>query len=107
MHNNFIHFNGRNLPSIFSIFNPSEVNIGYDDNIIGDERYVITGVSRNARTFVIRVVKSPHPIIALRQLGINKQPIVDRSILLNEDISVYSDSELEYIRRTIRFCLEA
>ena len=77
-------FGRRRVPNIFSVLDPSQYQVSYDDNIIGDERYIVRHISGNG-LIVVRTIKSPLNVISYRQLGFGKDPLNDKMILINEE----------------------
>lgn len=94
----------RQLPNIFlQITHLHRVQIGYDDNIIGDERWVMSSIDGSFKTFLVKTVQGSNPIIKVRNYNIEHADCDDRVLIVNEDMYVYSDRELEYIRQTFKF----
>lgn len=94
-------FKGRVLPNIFSVLDPISYSVSYDDNVIGDEHYNVQCTWTGA-TMVVRVIPSPLPVIAFRQLGFGRDPLKDKSLLLNEDINKYSDVDITLIKHIFK-----
>lgn len=96
--------NGRQLPNIFlQMSYHNNVNVSYDDNVIGDERWVISSIHGSFKTFQVLTMRGSNPIIKVRNYNIDHADSHDRVLIVNEDMYVYSDHELEYIRQTFKF----
>ncbi len=93
-----IHFKRRILPPIFSLMNlHDDVVVGYDDNVIGDERWWISNKGGIIVPFAVKPITSDTAIINV----VVRNNI--REITVNENPEVYSDKQREFIRETFNF----
>lgn len=93
-----IHFKRRILPPIFSLMNlHDDVVVGYDDNVIGDERWWILNIGGVIAPFAVKPITSDTAIINV----VVRNNI--REITVNENPEVYSDKQREFIRQTFNF----
>lgn len=93
-----IRFKGRILPPIFSLMDLHEnVVVGYDDNIIGNERWWVSDKRGGIAPFSVRAISGNDVVIsATMHNNIHE-------ILVNENPEVYSDKQREYIKQTFDF----
>lgn len=94
----YIRFKGRILPPIFSLMQlHSGVVVGYDDNIIGDERWWISDATDKHPVYAVKTTDDDRATITVSVSG------KTRVITVNENPEVYSDKQREYIKQTFDF----
>ena len=98
-------FNGKESPSIFSLFDENEIDIS--SGRAHDDRYFVRSKATREILFVFRAGKSRLPYMSFRQIGVTDALVTvdDCAIQLNEDISVYNDNELSLIKSFIKYAL--
>ena len=74
-----------------------DVVVGYDDNVIGDERWWISNKGGVIVPFAVKPITSDTAIINV----VVRNNI--REITVNENPEVYSDKQREFIRQTFNF----
>lgn len=96
-------FNGKMLPTIFSVFNENEVKVSQTS----DGRYFVQSIQTNEIVFVFRTGKGRLPYMSFRQIGVTDSTVAvdDCAIQLNEDVSVYSEREIALIKSFITYAL--